>query len=119
MKRAFVLAMLLGCSGANGEHRPHEPNDPPLVDPDPTPRVDDPDPRPPVDPETACGRALACCRAYARAIPSVVEDSVCAGIYEAIERDDADARCGRMARGWREALQRLSEDGTAPAECGE
>lgn len=116
--RALALLVAFGCSGANGDHDPQEPSDP-VADEDPgSPPVEE-DPRPPVDPDTVCGRALACCRAYAAAIPNVVEESACAGIYDAIEGPSPDASCARMSRGWREALARMSEDGSAPPECGD
>ncbi|HJL18104.1 MAG TPA: hypothetical protein RMH99_20745, partial [Sandaracinaceae bacterium LLY-WYZ-13_1] len=69
------------------------------------------------DPGSACGRALACCRAYAEAVPNVVADSACAGPAEVADRPDADARCRAMAAGWRETLA-LLPDVDPPEACG-
>jgi hypothetical protein len=104
-----IALVLAACSGGANEARTtgNEEADPQTTE--------DEAPRPEIDPETACGRTLACCRAYAAAIPNVVEDSACAGVYEALVADDADARCQRMSAGWREALTHLS--GEAPAVC--
>jgi hypothetical protein len=100
---AALAILIAACSGsANDAHTtgareadPRAPNEP---------SVD----RPEIDPESVCGRSLACCRAYAQAIPNVVEDSACAGVYEALGTEDPDARCENMKAGWREALVHLN-----------
>lgn len=110
----FILA-LSACSGANGENRPTDPAE--LGEDVESGEPVEQDTRPHIDPDTACGRALACCRAFCGAFPNVVENSACAGVYEALESPDPDARCRAMCAGWRQALERLSEDRTPPAEC--
>jgi hypothetical protein len=109
-----ALLVALGCSGANsGEPRASDPRREETARmapreepaPEPAPRVEP-------EPESACGRALACCRAYAGAVPHVVEASACAGVYEAGDTTDPDARCDAMKEGWRQALASLSD---APA----
>jgi hypothetical protein len=74
-------------------------------------------PHAPIDPSTACGHALACCRAYAHAMPDVVERSACAGIYDALDQPEPDQHCRMMTAGWRDALVHLN--GSAPADCPE
>ncbi len=69
-----------------------------------------------LDPATTCGRAQACCRAFAAATPNVVSASACAETVEAAEREDADARCERMIVGWRIALDR-NADVEPPPTC--
>ena len=61
------------------------------------------------DPDSACGRALACCRAFAVTLPHVIEASACAGVYEAADTADPDRRCDAMKEGWRQALASLPE----------
>lgn len=109
---ALLALLALACSGANGAEPP--PIQPRSEEPAPEPP---PEPEPAVsptraepDPDSACGRALACCRAYASAVPDVVESSACAGVFEAAETG-ADARCDAMKEGWRQVLTHLS-DGT-------
>jgi hypothetical protein len=85
----------------------------------PAPREREPPPEPSavvLDPTSPCGRARACCRAYAEAIPHVDDAVACVGPAEVAGAPDADARCARMVEGWREALERLREGG-APAAC--
>lgn len=113
-RRALVISaalLALACSGANGaeprasEPRPREePAQEEPVAPAPEPEVAA---RPEPASDSACGRALACCRAYTTAVPDVVESSACAGVYEAAE-SGADARCDAMKEGWRQALDALS-----------
>lgn len=74
------------------------------------------EPPPSLDPTTVCGRALACCRAFARATPHVSATSACAETFEVAELEDADARCGRMQLGWRAALE-VREDLEPPEAC--
>ena len=108
-----ALLVALGCSGANrAEPRASAPREAPHearpAEPEPEPaRVE-------LDPATACGRALACCRAFAATLPHVVETSACAGVYEASDTDDPDGRCDRMKEGWRQALANLPD---APADA--
>ncbi|MCZ7687298.1 MAG: hypothetical protein M5U28_54605 [Sandaracinaceae bacterium] len=115
MPRAVVIALsaLLSatCSGANGAEPRPEPAEVPAEPPaGPSAREEElPEP----DPSSTCGRALACCRAYAAAIPDVVEASACRGVFEAASAED-ERRCRAMSRGWREALARL---GDAPEAC--
>ncbi|HEY8432256.1 MAG TPA: hypothetical protein VIL20_27980 [Sandaracinaceae bacterium] len=121
MQRAVIRAWLCAawllcaaCSGANGSAEPRprpEPERPvaPAREEEPAaPSLPDP------DPASTCGRALACCRAYAAAIPDVVEDSACRGVREAASEGNADARCRAIAEGWRQAL---ALRGGAPEEC--
>lgn len=74
-------------------------------------------PPPPLDPESACGRAEACCQAFAEVTPHVEVASACAGPREVFEDDDADARCERMVEGWRVALE-THEGVDVPDTCG-
>lgn len=111
---AIALASLLSatCSGArDAEPRPEPAVVPPeRAAPEPSAREDAlPEP----EPSSTCGRALACCRAYAAAIPDVVEASACRGVFEAASSED-ERRCRAMTRGWGEALARL---GDAPEAC--
>ena len=69
-----------------------------------------------LDPDTACGRALACCRAFAEATPNVLAEHACVGPAEASTADDADERCARMTEGWRVALER-NPDVEPPGAC--
>ncbi|MCC6877579.1 MAG: hypothetical protein IT378_24945 [Sandaracinaceae bacterium] len=90
----------------------------PAVEP---PREDEAEPEPPPEPPQlppACERALACCRAYVRAMPEglIVEASACAGIPEARAAPDPAARCQLLIDGWRQALEHMP-DATVPAEC--
>lgn len=62
-------------------------------------------PRAPLDPATTCGRAEACCAAFAEVTPHVALDTACAEPHAAASLPDADARCARMIRGWRTALE--------------
>jgi hypothetical protein len=113
-----ALLVALGCSGASrGEPRSSAPrireeplreatHEEPASEPEP-PRVE-------LDPATACGRALACCRAFAGFVPHVVESSACAGVYEASDTADPDGRCDLMKEGWRQALANLPD---APADA--
>ncbi len=105
VRAIFLASILTACSGANGA----EPR--PLPETQPAPEA--PEPSEPaeveLDPSSPCGRALACCHAYASAIPDVVEDSACRGPGEAHALADADRRCRGMSAGWREALERLGQ----------
>lgn len=98
--RPLLLALLLwGCSG------------------DPAP----PTPRPVAPAETAeaseapprlsasCEQAVVCCEAYAAMMPNVSAESACAGA-----REDDEAACVRMRRGWRAALEQMGE---VPSAC--
>lgn len=100
--RALVLALVLtGCS-SGAEPVSAEPREPDLPEPtEPASGVDGP----PLDPHSECGRALACCEAYADAIENVVASSACVGPREASTAPDAGERCERMRDGWREALE--------------
>lgn len=113
----IALLVALGCSGASrtepraGAPREEPPreiahDEPPPPEPEPA-RVE-------LDPATACGRALACCRAFAATLPHVVESSACAGVYEASDTADPDGRCDLMKEGWRQALANLPD---APADA--
>lgn len=75
-----------------------------------------PEPEAVLDPATMCGRAEACCRAFAAAVPNVVEESACAGPADAAGAGDADGRCERMMAGWRTVLER-HPDAEPPPEC--
>lgn len=70
---------------------------------------------PTLDPSSVCGRARACCEAYAEAVPNVVVDSACAGPGEVAADPDSDARCRAMIAGWRETLRLLPEVDPPPA----
>ena len=101
-----VLALLLlGCSSAAEPASVPEPEPPPeLAEPTPEPAA-----AATLDPDSPCGRARACCEAYADAFAGVVAASACVGPAEAVEAPDADARCARMREGWREALSHHPE----------
>ena len=116
--RGGVLATLLVMGACSGEEAAREPEPtggaeesqsdtertlPPALEHDP------------LDPDSACGRAEACCRAFAAAIPNVVAESACVGPREVHERADADVRCDAMRAGWREAL--TLQTGEAPDAC--
>lgn len=95
------------------------------VEPTSAPSSDAPSPSPEerepiamLDPDSDCGRAELCCRAYADAIPNVVAASACVGPREASEMRDAADRCRRMRDGWRAALEHLGS-GDLPAACGD
>lgn len=110
-----MVACLLvaSCSRANGgEPRPRAAPEPAAVEETEAP-AEPALPEP--DPDSTCGHALACCRAYASAIPDVVEESACHGVLEAAAEEDPDARCRVMTAGWRQALEHLS--GEAPEAC--
>jgi len=70
---------------------------------------------PTLDPETPCGRALTCCRAFAEVTPHVDPAAACAGPIEATHYDDADARCDRLRIGWRVALE--DHEGVEPPDA--
>lgn len=70
-----------------------------------------------LDADTSCGRAQACCRAFAAATPHVDAASACAETVEVAELADADERCERMTIGWRVALEHNREV-DPPAACG-
>lgn len=114
----FLLALsaliVLSCSGANGaEPRPSQPRVEEPARQAPTPQVAEPAvvrEEPPAD--SACGRALTCCRAYVSTVPDVVEESACAGVYDAAERG-AEADCVRMHKGWQQVLVHLPEGDAA------
>jgi hypothetical protein len=99
------------CSGASGSEPRHATE--PASPSEPTPSGEE-DAVPEPDPSSTCGRALACCRAYARAIPDVVEQSACSGVLDAAPTPQAEPRCRAMATGWRQALELLVE---APDAC--
>lgn len=88
----------------------------PTATPEPPPPAPS-EPLPTLDEGTTCGQALRCCRAFADAVPNVVESSACAGPFEAAEAEDAEARCALMQAGWREAL--FHATGEPPASCGD
>jgi len=71
---------------------------------------------PVLEPGSPCGRALACCRAFAEVTPHVDPAAACAGAIEAAQFDDADARCDRLRIGWRVALED-HEDVDPPEAC--
>jgi hypothetical protein len=109
---------MLACSGATGgEARtrgtPSE-EGPARTEPAP-PAAGEQHPRREPSPGSVCDLALACCRAYTSAVPDVVESSACAGVYEALDLADADARCERMRTGWRSAFEHL--DVEVPESC--
>ncbi len=115
-KQLFWLSawLVLGCSGGaepRVERMPEPSDEASTVEPAPVAEPAAPE----LDPGSACGRALACCRAYAGAIEDVVESSACAGPSEASEAPDADARCDAMKEGWRDALIHLR--GEPPEAC--
>lgn len=60
---------------------------------------------PALDPESVCGRAQACCRAFAEVTPNVDASAACAEPADAAGAEDADARCRRMIIGWAAALE--------------
>ena len=72
---------------------------------------------PPLDPESPCGRAARCCRAWASEMPNVEGDVACAGPAEDASAPDAAARCQRMLTGWREALVLMHPDDALPDAC--
>ncbi len=111
---SVVFCALAACSGSGNERATSGSEQAERTSAQEDRSADEPD-RPAVDPESSCGHALACCRAYANAMPNVVERSACEGVYEALELPDPDARCGAMTVGWRDALVHLTAN--APAEC--
>ncbi len=101
MRATLAALLLLGCSSGAA---------PTAADPEPAAELPEPTPeaRPaeaPLDPDSSCGRARACCEAFADAIPNVRSASACAGPGEAASAPDGDARCERMRDGWRAALE--------------
>ena len=103
--RGLWIAFAVACSMP-----PEAPAAPPPGLDGPTPHEADghpePDPPPPaLDPSTVCGRAQACCRAFAEVTPNVAADVACAEPADAAGAADADARCERMIIGWRAALE--------------
>ena len=97
----MLALLLLGCSPAAEPASAPEPEPAPvLAEPTPEPSA----PEVALDPDSECGRARACCEAYADAIAGVVAASACIGPGEAADAPDADARCERMREGWRAAL---------------
>ncbi|MFK7991828.1 MAG: hypothetical protein AB8I08_37775 [Sandaracinaceae bacterium] len=121
--RLWLLTALMVMGACSGEERAAEtpatmgderaePAPPPELAPAPAPS----EPLPTLDEDTACGQALLCCRAFAEAVPHVVESSACVGPFEAAEAEDADAQCALMQAGWREAL--FHATGEPPASCG-
>lgn len=122
--RLWLLTALFVMGACSGEDRATErpttvgnERAPVTSEPDPEPEPEPAAPLPTLEEATICGQALRCCRAFAEALPNVVESSACAGPFEAAEAYDADARCSLMQAGWREAL--FHATGAAPAVCGE
>lgn len=115
--RGGVLATLLVMGACSGEEaaRDPEPTGGAEQSQTETERAEPTVEHEPLDPDTACGRAEACCRAFAAAMPNVVAESACVGPREVHERADADARCDAMRAGWSEALTLRS--GEAPEAC--
>ena len=119
--RTWLLTALLAMGACSGEEAVPEPaptggDEEPTEHPSPPPPEPAPE-LPQLDPETACGRALGCCRAFVEIVPNAVESSACAGPLESADTPDADPHCEMMAAGWGETL-RLAR-GEAPASCGE
>jgi hypothetical protein len=108
-------ALAVACSSANGEVPAHAERREPESEPAAEPEAAEEDRRPEIDPSTACGRALECCRVYCAGVGNVPEESACEGVYEAIDGEDPDGHCRRMAVGWGEALRHLR--GESPTEC--
>lgn len=111
---ALTLSLLAGCSGrvetaphAPSVQRPHVEVARPELAPPPLP----------LDPESPCGRAERCCRAWAAEMPSVEADVACGGPAEDASATDGDARCERARVGWREALGLLHPDAELPEAC--
>lgn len=113
---SLVLAFgLVGCSGATGgEPRPRALHGEEAT-PEPAPVVNPLPPPPEPEAGSPCARALACCRAYVGAVPDVVEQSACAGVFEALELEAPDVRCDGMREGWRQALAHLEDED--PESC--
>ena len=114
------LTTFLGCS-QHTTSVPGEEDRPSAAEAEtPEGRVEEPEASalPTLDPETACGRALACCEAFAAAFENVVASSACRGPVDASEAEDAAARCDRMTLGWRVALER-HETASPPTACGD
>ncbi len=116
---ATLLAVLASCSGATGGEARPTPGEERATGPtpdEPSETVGEPEaPLREPDPDSRCGRALACCRAFVRAMPDVSEASACAGIFEVQDQAVADQRCGAMMGGWRTTLEHLS--GEPPPTC--
>lgn len=109
---ALVSSLLAGCGSPADE--PHATGGAEALEEAPSPASSD-EPAA-LDPDSVCGRALACCEAYAAAIPNVVPEAACAGPAEATADADADERCRRMIAGWRETLE-LLPDVEPPPSC--
>lgn len=101
MRRALLAVLLFGCSGDPVPPRPRPA----------TPVQSAEASQPPPRLSESCERAVACCEAYAARMPNVSAASACAGA-----REDDEAACARMRRGWRAALAHMGE---APASCAE
>jgi len=113
VRHLALLLLLLGCSS---EASP--PTESTVAAPEslPEPTAEVTPARRALSPGSPCGRAAACCEAYAEAFGNVVAASACAGPVEAAAREDADARCDRMREGWRLALAHHAA-AEPPAAC--